>query len=121
MLALILAASGLASAAEPMPQTVTLVIDYGDGVEKRFSELPWKPEATVLDAIRAAEQHPRGSRFVYRGSGATAFLTQIDDVKNEGAGRNWIFSINDVAGKQSFAVSPIKAGDCVRWKFTEYK
>jgi O6-methylguanine-DNA--protein-cysteine methyltransferase len=114
-------ADGGISAAEPVKETVTLVIDYADGVEKHFRELPWKTGATVLDVMQAAQRHPRGSRFVYRGTGDIAFLTQIDDLKNEGNGRNWIFSINGDVAKRSFAVSEVKAGDRVLWKFTQYK
>lgn len=108
-------------AAEPAKASVALVIDYDDGVEKHFRELPWKAGMTVLDVIQAAEQHPRASKFVYRGSGDTAFLTQIDDVKNEGSGRNWIYSINGQLGKRSFAVTEVKAADRVLWKFTQYQ
>jgi hypothetical protein len=110
-----------ASAAEPVRKTVTLVIDYADGVEKHFRELPWKAGTTVLDVMQAAQRHPRGIQFVYRSSGETAFLTQIDELKNEGGGRNWIFSINGEVGKRSFAASEIKAADRVVWKFTQYQ
>jgi len=105
----------------PAKKTVALVIDYADGVEKHFRELPWKPGMTVLDVIQAAEQHPRGSKFVYRGTGETAFLTQIDNLKNEGSGRNWIFSINGELGKRSFAATEVHAADRVLWKFMQYK
>lgn len=118
---LLTAGRGPLLAAEPVKQTVVLVIDYADGVEKHFRQLPWKAGATVLDVIRAAQRHPRGSQFVYRGSGDTAFLTQIDDVKNEGGGRNWVYSINGEVGKRGFAVSEVKAGDRVLWKFTQYQ
>lgn len=107
--------------AEPEKKAVTLIIDYGDGVEKRFAALTAAKDATVLDVLNAAQKHARGIRFEYKGKGETGLLTQIDDVKNEGAGRNWIFRVNDKLGDRSFAISPVQAGDVVLWKFAEYK
>ena len=110
-----------AAAAEPAKATVAMVIDYDDGVEKHFRQLAWKPGMTVLEVLQAAKQHPRGIQFMHRGDGDTAFLTQIDDLKNEGSGRNWIFLINGKLGQRSFAVTEVKASDRVLWKFTQYK
>ncbi|MHB8970850.1 MAG: DUF4430 domain-containing protein [Pirellulaceae bacterium] len=112
-----------ASADEPQtpPKTVRLVVDYGDGVEKHFTALAWKEGMTVLDALVAAQKHPRGIKFVYRGKEATAFLTQIDELENEGRGKNWIFRVNDEMASQSFAIFAVKAGDTVLWKFGEYR
>jgi hypothetical protein len=117
---LLLALAHGAPAAEPVKATVAMVIDYDDGVEKHFRELPWKAGMTVLDVVQAAQRHSRGIQFVYRGEGDTTFLTQIDDVKNEGSGRNWIFSINGQLGKRSFAATEVKAADRILWKFTQY-
>lgn len=113
--------SGMALCAEPEKKAVTLIVDYGDGVEKRFTALTAAKDATVLDLLNAAQKHPRGIRFEYKGKGETGLLTQIDDVKNEGAGRNWIYRVNDKLGDRSFAVFPVQAGDVVLWKFIEYK
>ena len=115
------AATHAAVAAEPPKATVSMVIDYDDGVEKHFRQLAWKPGMTVLDVLQAAKQHPRGIQFVHRGDGDTAFLTQIDDLKNEGGGRNWIFSINGKLGQRSFAATEVKPSDRVLWKFTQYR
>lgn len=101
------------------PARVQLIIDYGDGVEKHFTALPWHTGMTVLDALEAAQQHPRGIRFAYRGKAATAFLTRIDDVENEGRGRNWLYEVNQVAATTSFATCALAAGDTVLWKFSD--
>lgn len=107
-------------AAERQPQeepTVKLVIDFGDGVEKHFTALPWREGMTVLDAMQAAARHPRGIRFQYTGEGKTAFLTSIDDVANEGAERNWIYRVNEDRGDRSIGVKTLSINDVVYWKF----
>ena len=110
-------ASLLPATAQEPAATVRLVVDYGDGVAKHFNALPFRDEMTVLDAMKAAQEHRRGIKFEHRGSGATAFLTQIDEVKNEGSGRNWVYRVNDQLADRSFAVYRLKAGDTVLWKF----
>jgi hypothetical protein len=103
------------------PPAVRLIVDYGDGVQKHFTQLVWSEKMTVQDAVRAAEQHPRGIKTQQRGRGSTAFLTQIDDLKNEGRGRNWVYSVNDKLADRSFAIFALQAGDTVLWRFGEYR
>lgn len=118
---------GVAAAAEPGPSnaaaaatTVRLVVRYGDGVETHFVALPWKKGMTVLDALAAAQKHRHGITFVQRGKGTSALVTQIGDVKNEGTGKNWIFSVNDKTADVGAGGYELKAGDAILWKFSEY-
>jgi hypothetical protein len=102
---------------------VQLVIDYGDGVQKQFTALPWRDGLTVLDVMQAAQQHSHGITIAVRGSGETALLTKLDDVANEeGAvgARNWIFYVNDHMADRSLGATPIKSGDTILWKFERY-
>ena len=109
------------SAQADEPRTVRLVVDYGDGVEKHFTSLPWKADMTVLDVLQAAARHPRGIRFQHRGSGSTAFVTSIDGVKNEGGkGRNWVYRVDGKLGDRSCGVYRVKAGQKVLWAFATY-
>ena len=105
----------------PAGKLVQLAIDYGDGVEKRFSQLRWTAGMTVLDTLQVAAKHPRGIEFQHRGSGATAFVYKIDDLENEGRGRNWIFSINGELAERSCGVTGVQAGDRIHWKFGKYR
>lgn len=115
------------AAAEPQKEqegakeTVKLAIDYGDGVQKQFAELPWTKEMTVLAALEAAAKHPRGIKFVHQGKGETLLVTAIDDLKNEGRGRNWLYEVNGKLADRSCAVMPLKAGDSVLWRFGKYQ
>ena len=106
---------------EAAKETVKLVIDYGDGVQKVFASVPWTKETTVFAALEAAAKHPRGIKFVHQGKGETVLVTAIDDLKNEGRGRNWLYEVNGKLGDRSCAVMPLKAGDSVLWRFGKYQ
>lgn len=118
---LILADAVPGPAAAENAKSVTLVVDFGDGFEKRYTRLPVGKDQTVLDMLVAASKHPRSLKFKSRGAKATAFVTEIDGVANEGAGRNWVFRVNGKLGKRSCGVSKTSPGDVVTWRFERYK
>jgi hypothetical protein len=105
--------------AEPKP-VVSLIVDYGDGVAVHFTELKWKPGMTVLDALSATSGLRRGVKFSQRGSGSSALVTKIDDLANQGDGKNWLYSVNDKPGEKSAGIQELRAGDAVLWKFKVY-
>jgi Domain of unknown function (DUF4430) len=122
-LALLALASPLARA-DDKAKTVKVVIDYGDGVQKVFPALEWKEGMTALDALDKAKAPAHGITFKYTGKGDTAFLTQIDDLKNEGGGKdkkNWLFWVNDAMADKSFGAWKLEKGDVVLWKFAVYE
>ena len=101
--------------------TVRLVIDYGDGVEKRFTRLPYRDGMTAFDLMQAAAKHPRGIHFKHQGKNDTTLLLEIDGVTNEGgSGKNWIFRINKKLGARSFGITELKSGDTMSWSFETY-
>lgn len=102
---------------------VTLTVDYGDGFQKRFTSLTWRQGMTVLDVMSAARRHKQGHlEFKQQGRAATALLTRIDDVANEGGGgRNWIYYVNGQKADRGFAILVVKPGDKVLWRFEEYQ
>jgi hypothetical protein len=120
-MALMLLAGGLATTgAAAQGSTVRLVIDYGDGTLKIFTDLPWSKGATVLDVMHAAKAHPRGITLRHSGSGATAMLTEIDGQANQGGGsgrKNWQLWVNTNYAEQGFGVYELQALDVVTWRF----
>jgi hypothetical protein len=105
------------------PKTIRLVIDYGDGVEKHFTRLPWTENMTVLDAMKAADRWPHGIDFAFKGKGDTALLTRIDDLENQNnraAKRNWLYWINKEFATRGFGVQHLEPADVVTWKFTTW-
>jgi hypothetical protein len=109
--------------AEEKPNTVKVVIDYGDGAQKVFPALQWQEGMTVLEAMDKAKAPAHGITFQHTGKGETAFLTQIDDLKNEGGGKakkNWQYLVNDLYADKSFGIRKLEKGDVVLWKFTVF-
>jgi len=97
---------------------VRLTIDYGDGVQKTFTSLPWKEKMIVFDALQAAENHPRGIKVAHTGRGETIFISAIDDLANEGAaGRNWRYTVNEKPALVGAGAMKLKAGDEIVWRF----
>ena len=115
----LLAGSLPASRADESAKTVQLSIDYGDGAVKSFTAISWKEKLTVLGALEAAAKHPRGVQFKHRGSGSSAFVTAIDDLANEGRGKNWTYQVNGKRADKSCGVWELKPGDAVVWRYGE--
>ena len=118
---MLLAVAAAGERARAQTATVRLVVDYGDGVIKTFTDLPWAKGNTVLDVMNAAKDRPHGITFSYTGSGASAFLTRIDDVANDGgagAKKNWQLWINTSYADKSFGVYEVQPLDVVFWRFT---
>lgn len=101
-------------------QAIHLTFDLGDGQTKSAGPFPWKAEMTVLDGLSLASEGPEGIRFVHRGTGATAFVSSIADLENQGGenGKNWIFKVNGTKSTKSAGVHVLQSGDKVLWKFS---
>jgi hypothetical protein len=109
------------AAADKPVKAVRLVVDYGDGVEVHFKALPWRAGMTVVDALEAAQKHPRGIKYVQRGRDATAMITEIGGKKNEGSGKNWIFSVGGKTADLGAGAYELKPGDTILWEFKDYE
>ncbi len=105
-------------------KTVQLVVDYGDGVQKRYADLAWREKMTAFDSLQSAKIHSHGVSFESHGDGETLLITKIDDVSNQGGGgndKNWTFLVNDHLADKSCGVFAVKPGDVILWKFDLYK
>jgi hypothetical protein len=119
--AMLLAIAAAGHRAHAQSASVRLVVDYGDGVIKTITDLPWAKGSTVLDVMNAAKDRPHGITFSYSGSGASTLLTRIDDVANEGGGgakKNWQLWVNTNYADRSFGVYEVQPLDVVFWRFT---
>ena len=103
-------------------KTVSLIVDYNDGVEKHFTALPWKKGMTVFDVLQLARKHSHGITFEYKDYGGRLgyMITRIDDLENQGTGgeaKDWIYKVDDELAKKACNKYELQAGDVVRWTF----
>lgn len=101
--------------------TVSITLDFGDNSQKSFVKIPWVEGMTVFDLLEKASKHRRGFSFTSVGKGETLLVTSIDSSKNEGSGDNWIFEVNEKLGAKSCAITKLKGGDSVLWRFGRYE
>jgi hypothetical protein len=109
----------------PTTTTVTLVIDFGDGTQRRFTDLAFTPGMTAMDATRAATTHARPLALESRGQGSTAIITSIEGIRDEtgadpATSRAWQFWVNGAYGETSAGAAALRAGDRVSWAYRAY-
>ncbi len=98
---------------DPRPKVV-LSIDFGGGRKTEFAAIAWHDGMSVADLMKAWPN----IAIKQKGSGESAFVTEIDGVENQGAdGQNWIYSVNGQIADRSYAVYNLKSGDQVLWTF----
>ena len=101
--------------------TVDLTIDFGDGFQRHYPKLDWKEGMTVFTALELAGNHKHGFKIVSTGKADLLLVTAIDEQKNEGSGKNWLYEINSHLGDSSSAVAKLKGGDTILWRFGTYE
>jgi len=105
-------------------KVVELIVDFGNGRERRFSQIPWRSEMTVLDALAWVDRHRHGVPSLVRGSGDQALVIQIGDLQNQGGGdeaKNWLYEVNGEKGQESCAIHVLQPSDTVLWRFATYR
>lgn len=90
----------------------TVAVDYGNGVEKKFSGSS-KMNKTAWDTLQQASAHS----FLNIDVGEDFYPEAIDEKENGEDGRKWVLYINN----ERIFVSPIEvkinSGDQVLWRF----
>lgn len=109
---------GWTPAVSEAERTVSLSIEFGNGARRDFAALRWSPAMTVAGVMNAASEFRPGIAFTQQGEGDMALLTSLDGVANDAAiGRFWLYDVDGAAGKVSFAVQRVNAGQRVHWMY----
>ncbi len=105
---------------QPTGETVSLTINFGNGVKKEFEALPYRIEMTVVDLLAAARDFRPGITFTQVGTGESGFLRSLDGLANQGAeGRNWLYQVDGQHAHASFCLEKVGPGGHILWKFTD--
>jgi len=118
-----LSCGAISALADAPLHIVHLIINYGDGVQKRFDAIPWTKGMTGEDLLNQAKSSTHGISFQATGTGATFFLQKIDDLLNEGSGstkRNWQYWLNTNYATVGAGAQQLQPDDVVTWKFDTY-
>lgn len=70
---------------------------------------------TVLDVMRRLPD----LNVVAHGEGEFAFVSQIGEIAAAGS-EGWLFYVNDQWAEQSAGITPLQAGDRIRWKYGRF-
>ena len=76
--------------------TVSLTIDYSNGVQKHFSSIPWESGLTLLGAIEASAAIPPGAAISFGSdrSGHAIGLVIDEMPRGEIAASEWVIWVN---------------------------
>lgn len=90
----------------------TVMIDYGNGVGKKFQ---WSPngKSTAWDTLQQASAHS----FLEVAVAPDFYPTSIDQKENGKEGKHWILYINNERIFSSPIEVKISSGDEILWKF----
>jgi hypothetical protein len=115
---------------------VALTIDYSNGVQKSFTNIPWRPEMAVDDVLQAAVGTIPGLTFQFektlvdRGGRDVGMIVSVDDVAAEQENQKWLIWVNQTFnGTELRRVTPesvtkfglprVEPGDVIVFKFSE--
>jgi hypothetical protein len=88
--------------------TVSLEIRNPDGTAKKFTDIPWSLNMTVLDTMKIVDDIKFTAEW-YKSLGEW-LITSIDGIANQGAGKaNWLYSVNGspaCVGASSYILGP---------------
>lgn len=76
-----------------------------------------KPVSSVYDLMNALREQNRIDFKSNNYSGMGFFITEINGVKNDPAGKNWLYYVNDKLAPIGISFYKLKNNDTIEWKY----
>ncbi len=103
-------------------QTVSVMLDFGDGTVKSFDAVPFTDGQSLFDVMKQLSERGDGFVFKYQPPGQYGILIdQIGDKAGGADGKYWLWWENDRMGQVASDAYKLKQGDIVEWKFINLK
>ena len=97
-----------------------LTIEFGDRREPVTGSIEYTENLSVLNLLMAVTSEKR-IKVDFRGSGSTAFVTAIDEIRGGEAGNEyWVFLVNDKLANEGSGTLVVNPGDHVLWRMGKY-
>ena len=105
------------------PQTVSVMVDFGDGNVQTFRDVDIRAAKDVFAATKMLSETGKGFVFQYQPPGQYGILVDQIGGKKGGdeGGKYWLFWVNNVMAEQAADRTPVSPGDVVEWKFINLK
>lgn len=101
-------------------QSVSLMIDYGEGDIVSFLDIPTQEGESLFDVIYSVtEENNLPLGFKDFGGELGVFIESINDVPEEPSDKWWQYWVNNKYGEIGVSSYEVKSGDIIELKFVE--
>lgn len=107
--------------ASPEQGTISLMIDYGDGIVETYGNIPLSANENLFQVMEKAakENNLAFESKTYEGLGA--LVTKIGGKENGADNRYWQYWVNNQKPEVGAGLYILQAGDIVEWKFIPFR
>ena len=102
-------------------QTVSLMLDYGNGTVKTLNDIPWNASSTVFEVLKKLDEEKKIA-LTYKDYGGElgVFIEAIDGKKGDTKANTWWqYWVNNRYSTMGVSNNMLKAGDIVEFKLTK--
>lgn len=115
-----------ASASTPVPvtrvpQTTSLMIDYGSGLVRVYPDIKIAAGETMISLL---EKQTTAAKLVFKTKNFTGLGLMVETIgvkTNGDENKYWQYWVNNVSIPYAASTYVVKAGDVIEWKFLHYQ
>jgi hypothetical protein len=103
------------------PRTISLMVDYGDGMVRVYPDIVVGASETMLQMLEKQAQTGRLTFKTKEFAGLGTMIEAIGTKTNGQDNKYWQYWVNNVSITYAASNYLLKPGDVIEWKFLHYK